>query len=176
MVYWRIIVTYAISSKKKRESMTSTTLTNLVKVYKQNPNNVLLKEIIKHADKLCYSFIQKRVPERLVNDCFDDIKSIALVESLNKFNINRKCQFSTYFIWNVRKHMWIKKASRNCQKNKGVKIFSLSEFTNLEDALTKSNRNLAHLFKKNIRKELKLLNLGITKKIFKIDVDKNILL
>ena len=130
-----------------------------------------MKEIVKHTDKLCINYLRKKVPAHVVEDVWEESRSIALVECLSNFKPELNKQFSTYYIWWVTKRLYMLTVYKNRVRRKTNGIVSLSlplanrkgNTENLEDVLTNFNTNVKHFFKQCIKDEITKINVDIIK-------------
>jgi len=103
----------------------------------------------------------------MVEDICDDIKSMALVDCLNHFKPELNKQFSTYYIWWVRKRLNMRNMRNTRVRRSNNGIISLNvplmnkkgDDVSLENVLTNFNVNVKHSFKSYIKKELSKINL-----------------
>lgn len=144
--------------------MKRTPLTEMVIRYQNQPNNVLMKEIIKQTNRISKNFIQKgklaTLPQSIKEELLEVFNSIALVHSLQKFDRRKGTQFSTIFIWELRHYTYLAAMYNSAKKRTRINLISLdtplvddkdNKVINIADVVTNYNIQVNHTIDKFVK-------------------------
>lgn len=95
--------------QKRRSSILSDKLTNLVIKYKTTGEDKLLEEIIKHSEGLIYHnlkfFGMLNYDRTVLDDIIGECSSVVLLKAIKAFKPIYKTAFSTFYTWKLKGYL-----------------------------------------------------------------------
>lgn len=96
-------------------------LTELVIVFKETRNEVVVADILRLSEGLIWGVFKyykiENLPAPVQEEIASDCRSLVLTKTIEAFDLSRKAKFSTFYTWRLKSHIRAKKESYLRRRN-----------------------------------------------------------